>query len=148
MKEDWDKVEKLYYDMISIFNDIMNNGLDSASFRKFKYRLAVLNESHYGDPGVEILVRLISENPSYDRYHTDVKWMLANHEGQINIGPSEDNPIMNALLDAEVTENDFVEILHEHRSAKSDEWKRYRRSLSNLKVQEIRDSEENVGQVA
>ena len=148
VKEDWDKVEKLYYDMISIFNDIMNNGLDSASFRKFKYRLAVLNESHYGDPGVEILVRLISENPSYDRYHTDVKWMLANHEGQINIGPSEDNPIMNALLDAEVTENEFVEILHEHRSVKSDEWKRYRRSLSNLKVQEIRDSEENVGQVA
>lgn len=135
IKEDWAKVEELYNEMISVFHDVMNNGLDSASFRKFKYRLAVLNESHYGDPGVEIIVRLIAENPKYDRYHSDLKWMLVNHTAHINIGPSEDNPIINALLDPDSSENKFLDILREHRNVKTEAWQRYRRSLSCLKIQ-------------
>lgn len=135
IKEDWVKVEELYNEMISVFHDVMNNGLDSASFRKFKYRLAVLNESHYGDPGVEIIVRLIAENPKYDRYHSDLKWMLVNHTGHINISPSEDNPIINALLDSDSSENNFLGILREHRDVETEAWQRYRRSLSCLKIQ-------------
>ena len=142
IKGDWDRVEELYNEMISVFHDVIDNGLDSASFRKFKYRLAVLNESHYGDPGIEIIIKLIAENPKYDRYHSDLRWMLANHAGMINISSSEDNPIIKALLDTNLSETDFLDILHQHRDAKNEDWQRYRRSLSCLKVQRPRNENE------
>ena len=140
--EDWDHVEELYDRMISIFKDMVGNGLDSSSFRKFKYRLAVLNEGHYGDPGVELMISLIAENPRYDKYHTDLRWMLHKHPGELNVSPAEDNPVLNAILDPQVSEEDFLATLHEHRDAKREEWRRYRRSLGRLKVKRESSEEE------
>ena len=143
--EEWDHVEELYNRMISIFNDMLGNGLDSSSFRKFKYRLAVLNEGHYDDPGVEVMISLIAENPQYDKYHTDLRWMLHKHAGELNVSPAEDNPVLTAILDPEVSEDDFLAILREYRDAKREEWRRYRRSLSRLKVRKDAPEGENVG---
>lgn len=143
--EEWDHVEELYNRMISIFNDMLGNGLDSSSFRKFKYRLAVLNEGHYDDPGVEVMISLIAENPKYDKYHTDLRWMLHKHAGELNVSPAEDNPVLTAILDPEVSEDDFLAVLREHRDAKREEWRRYRRSLGRLKVKKDTPEEENTG---
>ena len=132
-KEDWDTVETLYNQMIEVFQTTVDNGLDSSAFRKFKYRLAVLNESHYGDSGVEIIVRLIAENPYYDQYHATLFWMLRKHRSEIKFTPDESNPLMNALMDGETTQSDFLSALRKERKTKSSAWKSYRECISRLK---------------
>lgn len=134
IKEDWDTVETLYNQMIEVFQTTVDNGLDSSAFRKFKYRLAVLNESHYEDSGVEIIVRLIAENPYYDQYHATLFWMLRKHRSEIKFIPDESNPLMNALMDGESTQSDFLSALRKERETKSSAWRSYREYLSRLKL--------------
>ena len=119
--------------MIEVFQTTVDNGLDSSAFRKFKYRLAVLNESHYGDSGVEIIVRLIAENPYYDQYHATLFWMLRKHRSEIKFIPDESNPLMSALMDGETTQSDFLSALRKERKTKSPAWKAYRECISRLK---------------
>ena len=91
------------------------------------------------------MIRLIAENPQYDKYHADLRWMLHKHAGELNVSPAEDNPVLTAILDPEVSEDDFLVVLREHRDAKREEWRRYRRSLSRLKVKKDTPEGENVG---
>ena len=53
----------------------------------------------------------------------------------------------NTLTQQEVnlSEDDFLAVLREHRDAKREEWRRYRRSLGRLKVKKDTPEEENVG---
>jgi hypothetical protein len=143
LKEDWDTVETLYNQMISIFQDTYGNGLDSPAFRKFKYRLAVLNEDHYGDPGFDIIANLIAENPHYDRYHTDLRWMLHKRSEELAYVPDEGRPLVNMLMDPEVTEEQFLEQLRTARSEKNEAWKSYRSWVGRLKAKVNQGPEEN-----
>ena len=94
----------------------------------------MLNESHYGDSGVEIIVKLISENPYYDRYHTTLYWMLRKHRSEIKFTPDEANPLMTALLDEGTSESGFLSALRSERKAKSSAWKAYREFISRMKI--------------
>ncbi len=143
IKEDWDTVEKLFNQMIDIFQETYGNGLDSPAFRKFKYRLAVLNEDHYGDTGFDILAKLIAENPYYDRYHADLRWMLQNRSEELAYEPDEEKPLVNMLLDPEVSEEQFLERLRADRSERNSAWKTYRIWVSHLKPKVVQESEEN-----
>ncbi len=143
VKSDWDTVETLYNQMIDVFRLTVDNGLDSTAFRKFKYRLSVLNESHYGDPGIDIMVRLIAENPYYDRYHKDLRWMLQNHRAQINYTEDESNPLMTAAMSGDVSEDDFISLMQEERQSKSDAWKAYRTYISRLKLHDPESSDDS-----
>ena len=143
LKEDWDTVETLYNQMIGIFQDVNGNGLDSPSFRKFKYRLAVLNESHYGDPGIDILARLIIENPYYDRYHSDLRWMLRKRKDESGYKPDDEKPLVTMLLDPAVSEEDFLAQLRKDREERSDAWKSYWIWVSRLKTKANQEPEED-----
>jgi hypothetical protein len=133
LTEDWDNVETLYNQMISIFRDTYGNGLDSPAFRKFKYRLAVLNESHYGDTGFDIIAKLIAENPYYDRYHADLRWMLQKRSEELAYKPDEERPLVNMLMDPAVTEDQFLEQLRVDRSERNASWETYRNWVSHLR---------------
>ena len=133
LKENWEMVETLYNQMIGIFQDTFGNGLDSPAFRKFKYRLAVLNEGHYGDPGFDIMAKLIAENPFYDKYHIDLRWMLQKRAEELAYEPDEAKPLVNLLMDSTVTDEQFLEQLRSARAEKSDAWKVYRSWVSRLK---------------
>ena len=144
LKEDWDTVETLYNQMIGIFQDTYDNGLDSPAFRKFKYRLAVLNEGHYGDTGFDILVKLIAENPYYDRYHADLRWMLQKRSEELVHEQDEEKPLVNKLLDPKVTEEKFLEQLQADRSERNEAWKTYRIWVSHLKPKAVPESDGNM----
>ena len=138
LKKDWDTVEALYNQMIEIYRTTIDNGLDSAAFRKFKYRLAVLNESHYGDPGVEIMVRLIVENPRYDKYHTDLRWILQKRCSEQKAVSEEANPLIAALLDKNISRDDFLSAIRRERHGKSVVWRTYLQYISQLKIHSIK----------
>lgn len=132
LKEDWDTVETLYGQMIDVFRTTVDNGLDSSAFRKFKYRLAVLNESHYEDSGVDIIVKLIAENPNYDKYHAGLFWMLRKHRTELRFDFNGANPLMTTLLSVESSLSDFLSALRKERNAKSQAWTSYRECISRL----------------
>lgn len=132
LKEDWDTVETLYGQMIDVFRTTVDNGLDSSAFRKFKYRLAVLNESHYEDSGVDIIVKLIAENPNYDKYHAGLFWMLRKHRTELRFDFNGANPLMTILLSVESSLSDFLSALRKERNAKSQAWTSYRECISRL----------------
>lgn len=134
IKQDWNRVETLYNQMIAIFQDTVDNGLDSSAFRKFKYRLAVLNESHYGDSGVEIMAKLIAENPYYGKYHEAIFWMLRNHRSELNFISEKSNPIVSSIIDGEISQQDFMASVDRERKADSSAWKAYRRYVSMLRL--------------
>lgn len=134
LKKEWKTVETLYNQMIEVYRTTIDNGLDSAAFRKFKYRLAVLNESHYGGPGIEIILRLIAENPSYDRYYADLRWMLRRRSSKLNPSPGESNQLMEMLMGKNVSEQEYLHSIQKERGDKSVVWKtfcRYIRQLGN-----------------
>ena len=142
IKEDWDTVETLYKQMIEIFKDTCGNGLDSPAFRKFKYRLALLNEGQYGENGIDIMVKLIAENPYYDKYHTNLRWMLQKRASELSYEPTSDNTLMNKMMHEGMSDEEFLQILRKERSEKTDAWICYRRFISRLKPQVKQDPEE------
>ena len=141
--QDWETVEILYNQMIRLFEKSADYGTDSPAYRKFRYRLAILNERQYGDPGFHIIKELISENPYYDRYHADLRWMLQKRKEEFGYESDEDNPLMNLLMDEAVSEEDFLKALQKERSEKTDAWHSYRRYVSRLRPKVYQETEEN-----
>lgn len=142
--ENWDLAQEFMERMMSISQEMTGNGLDSAAFRKFKFRHALLSEKFYSQPNADGLVKLIAENPHYNPYHTVLRGVLQQYADRVNVEVTEDNPILKAILDPEVDEDSFMELLEENRSGKTEEWTRYRRSLSRLKLKKAEEMEENV----
>lgn len=143
IKEDWPMVETLYNQMADYYGEKYGYGLDSPSFRKFKYRMALLNERQFGNVGFELIVKLIAENPAYDRYYADLRWMLQKRLNEIARMPDNSNPLAQLMLNPEVTEEQFMEELRAERKKKSDGWKAYRVWVSRLKA--VRKEEEEGG---
>jgi hypothetical protein len=104
----------------------------------------LLSEKFYGQPNADGLVKLIAENPHYNPYHTVLRGILQQYADRVNVEVTEDNPILKAILDPKVDEDSFMELLEENRSGKTEEWTRYRRSLSRLKLKKAEEMEENV----
>ena len=129
--------------MLAIFNAAREIGADAISFRKLKYRLAILNERQYGDPGLGVIRGLISENPSYDKYHAAFRWMLRKHPDLIEayrasrdegMEKAEEGELVKLLLDQECSEEAFLEHLRTARAEKNEEWNEYRRLINSLKL--------------
>jgi len=143
-RKHWDELEEVYYKMLAIYNSTREMGLDSIAFRKLKYRMAILNESHYGDPGLGEIRCLISENPSYDKYHIALRWMLWKHpdvihafrEDQKNESRETDGNVslIDMVLDKNISESDFLAKLRSARLEKTAEWDDYRHFINKLKL--------------
>lgn len=134
-KEKWDKVDETYKKMMALFNQSREMGLDSISYRKFKYRLAILNERVYSDPGAGLMRQLLAENPAYDKYHTALRSMLiGNAEARQEFEEETDNPIASLLFDREKDDASFLELVRDERDKKSIPWNAYRRFINNLKL--------------
>lgn len=124
--------------MLAIFNSARDMGLDSISFRKFKYKMAILNESVFEDPGLGIIRNLLAENPSYDKYHKALRWMLLKHNDIIASVKHEEGEepceLVRMLTDGSVSEDDFITRMQAERTEKSSSWNEYRRFINALKL--------------
>lgn len=139
----WAELEDVYYRMLDIFNGARDMGLDSISFRKMKYRLAILNEREYNDPGLGVMRSLIAENPSYDKYHLALRWMLWKHpeicnpeqeEGDAEKKEGERCQLVVKTLDRECCEEDFLQMLRIARTERNNDWDGYRQFINGLKL--------------
>lgn len=134
--EEWDKVEDVYGKMYAIRERVKDSGQDSISFRKLRYRLAVLNEKHYGDPGAGLIRQLIDENPGYDKYHLAMRWMLAKNEKVVQLATEEDDDssLVKMLFDSNVNNEQYISQLCNEREDKTLAWRLYRVFINNLEL--------------
>lgn len=134
-KGDWEGVEKLYYEMISLYDALRERGLDAEAFRKVRYRLAILNERQYGDPGAGLMRQLIAENPAYAPFHAALRWMLrSSDEARAEAAEEEGNSLVEALFSDEVSEEDSLKVVGAAQAERNVEWSAYRRFINNLKL--------------
>ena len=134
-KGDLEGVEKLYYEMISLYDALRERGLDAEAFRKVRYRLAILNESQYGDPGAGLIRQLIAENPAYAPFHAALRWMLrSSDEARAEASEEEGNTLVEALFSDEVSEEEFLKAVGAAQAERNVEWSAYRRFINNLKL--------------
>ena len=133
-REDWEAVESTYQKMLAIQVRYFESGQDSPSFRKMRYRLAILNEKVFGDPGAGLMRQLITENPGYDKFHQAMRWMLANNEDAIEDAQEEDedNVLVKMMFDKEVDDDSYMTKLNEEREGRTKLWSGYRSFINNI----------------
>lgn len=137
-KEDrqaWDEVETVYQEMIRLYDALLERGLDAEAFRKVRYRLAILNERQYGDPGAGLMRQLIAENPAYAPFHAALRWMLrSSEEARSEAAEEKGNTLVGALFSDNVSEEDFLQVVLKAQAERAAEWSAYRRFINNLKL--------------
>ena len=134
-KEAWDEVETIYLEMIRMYDALRERGLDAETFRKVRYRLAILNERQYGDPGAGLMRQLIAENPAYAPFHAALRWMLrSSEEAHSEAAEEEGNTLVEALFSDNVSEEDFLKAVLVAQAERNVEWSAYRRFINNLKL--------------
>ena len=134
-REAWDEVETIYQEMIRLYDALRERGLDAETFRKVRYRLAILNERQYGDPGAGLMRQLIAENPAYAPFHAALRWMLrSSEEACAEAAEEEENTLVEKLFSEEVSEEDFLKAVLTAQAEKTVEWSAYRRFINNLKL--------------
>ena len=133
-REDWVAVEKVYIKMLDIYGRIKESKSDSISLRKFKYRLAILNEKQYGDPGAGLIRELMDENPSYDKYHLAMRWMMAGNEEAIKLASeeTEDEILVKMMFDSSVDDQQYIEQIRSERDGKTRAWSIYRCFINSV----------------
>ena len=120
--------------MTELYLQSRDKGLDSTSFRKFKYRMAVLRERHSMGPGAGIIRELIAENPNYDRYFLDLRWMLWNDEEARNDAKESENELVKAMFNREVSDSKFIAMLSKEREFGTAEFVSFRKFINGLKL--------------
>lgn len=132
-------------DMASIIKKALDNGMDSTAFRKFYYRRAILHSELCGTAiGATLLDLLIKENPRYDQYHIAVRNIIRKYKKYLQTEISESNTIVSAIINDEITEDDYLEILHNAIDENSVAWRLYRRSLSDLEFEMANEEDERL----
>ena len=129
LKEEWDTVETFYNQMIAVFRETTDSGLDSPSFRKLKYRVAILNETHFGESGIDIMADLIGEIPNYDTYHVALRKMLISKKSELQKKEDVKNPLMSQMLDESISDDMFLASLKREYSRRTKDWRQYLESV-------------------
>ena len=133
-KQQWGEMWNTYDLMTEIFLQSKDKGMDSTSFRKFKYRMAILREKLGIGPGAGIMRELISENPNYDKYYLNLRWMLWDDEEVIEEVNESENDIVKVMFNKEVADGQFLSILADKREEGAVEYIHFRRFINGLKL--------------
>lgn len=130
----WDQMWETYGLMTDLYLQSRDNGSDSTSFRKFKYRTALLREQHGIGPGAGIMRELIAENPYYDKYYLALRWMICKNEEASFEAETSENSLVKALFDKDLTEEQFISLLSKERESTSPTFVSFIKFINNLKL--------------
>ena len=133
-KQQWDEMWAIYEQMTEIFLQSRDKGMDSTSFRKFKYRMAILREKLCMGPGAGIMRELIAENPNYDKYYLNLRWMLWDDEEARDEAKESENELVQAMFNKEMSDEEFIDALSAEREECTSEYTAYRRFINGLKL--------------
>ena len=133
-RQDWDGMWETYDAMTELYLQSRDKGMDSTSYRKFKFRMAVLRERQGMGPGAGIIRELISENPNYDRYYQELRWMLWDDEEACSEAKDSENELVKAMFDREAPDSKFMQMLSREREFGTAEYVSFRKFVNGLKL--------------
>lgn len=133
-RQDWNRMWETYEAMTELYLQSRDKGMDSTSFRKFKYRMAVLRERQRMGPGAGIIRELIAENPNYDKYYLDLRWMLRDDEEARSEAKESECELVKAMFDKEVSDAKFMAMLSQDREYGTADFASFRRFVNGLKL--------------
>ena len=131
---EWDQMWMTYDMLTALYLESRDKGLDSTSFRKFKYRMALLREKHGKGPGAGIIRELIAENPDYDIYFRNLRWMLWNNEEAMSESENSDNMLVKTMFDKNIEVDQFISMLDIERESKTNCFISFRKFINGLKL--------------
>ena len=133
-KQQWREMWNIYDLMTEMFLQSRDKGMDSTSFRKFKYRMAILRERLGMGPGAGIMRELIAENPNYDKYYLNLRWMLWDDEEVLEEASESENEVVKAMFNKDMSDVQFISILSKARENGTVEYMSFRRFINGLKL--------------
>ena len=133
-KMQWQQMWATYDAMTELYLQSRDKGMDSTSFRKFKYRMAVLRERQGMGPGAGIIRELIAENPNYDRYYMDLRWMLWEDAEACEEAKKSESELVKAMFNRDVPDSKFMAMLSKEREYGTADFTAFRRFINGLKL--------------
>lgn len=133
-KQQWGDMWNTYDLMTEIFLQSRDKGMDSTSFRKFKYRMAILRERLGMGPGAGIMRELISENPNYEKYYLNLRWMLWEDDEVLADVAESENELVKVMFDKAASDEQFLSCLSSERENGTLEYINFRRFINGLKL--------------
>ena len=133
-RQDWSEMWNTYDNMTEIFLQSRDKGMDSTSFRKFKYRMAILREKLGMGPGAGIMRELIAENHNYDKYFLQLRWMLWNDADAVDEAKKSENELVQAMFDKDLSDEQFIASLAHAKEEGQVAYISYRRFINGLKL--------------
>lgn len=134
-KKEWDEVEKDYSQLGAIYSSLSDRGQNPMTFRKVRYRWAILNEREYHDDGIGVMRQLLTENPGYPKYHIALRWMLQNNaEAKESYNANADNQLVGIVFDESVSDAAFSAAVIAAWHERNEVWDGYRKFINSLKL--------------
>ena len=85
-------------------------------------------------PGAGIIRELISENPNYDRYYQELRWMLWDDEEACSEAKDSENKLVKAMFDRVAPDSKFMQMLSREREFGTAEYVSFRKFVNGLKL--------------
>lgn len=143
---EWDQMWNTYDMMTGLYLQAIDKGIDSQTFRKYKYRMAVLRERHDKGSGIDIIRKLIKENPKYNRYYHDLRGMLWNYDAAYLEAENSDNVLMQAVFDLDISNESFVDMISKEQASESATFIEFMKLVNRLELpkESFRPSDERL----
>ena len=99
------------YDEADAVNVLMGDVFDMATpDAKVLYSIAMLNELHIGDPGLNLMQQLIAARPKYDKGILSLRYLM-KRKGLSLVKPSDEPRELVDDFNAEIPEDEFAQKL-------------------------------------
>lgn len=120
------------YNEADSVNDIIGEEFEfSTPDLKILYMIAVINELYIGDPGIEILSRLVKESPNYKKAILTLR-SLMKRKGEMLGSSEEDNAELINAFDSELSDEEFETMLDESIKNNKDAYQHLTKKIMKL----------------
>lgn len=127
----WEETDQTYDKIGELLRDDGKKGIQSPEFRKALYRVAILNEKFFHDPGAELIQELFRERQDYIPYIRAFRWMLQGRE--YTASEQFGGAVVDAFRDRSVSEDDFIDLVSAEMEEETDAWKNFCKFVRNCR---------------
>lgn len=122
-----------YYQMTDLYRSSIDNGIDSPAFKKFRYLMSTEGFDKLGEDGLQIVIKLIRENPEYLPLYVSLKHIVnCNGTESDNATINTTNPLVTMIHDRTVSKETFLECLRTHHKEQGVIWSSFQNHIKKM----------------
>lgn len=122
-----------YFQMTDLYRSSIDNGIDSPAFKKFRYLMSTEGFDKLGEDGLQIIIKLIRENPEYLPLYVSLKHIVnCNGTESDNATINTTNPLVTMIHDRTVSNETFLECLRTHHKEQGVIWSSFQNHIKKM----------------